>query len=355
MYSIIANGASISHAFTPKGRRRAECNSMSIAEEILNILVRARSPVSGEAMARELNVSRTAVWKGIGRLKERGFQVEARPGVGYVVTGYPDKLLPELIQAELDTEIVGSNVLCFDVVDSTNSQAKSRASAGMVEGTVLTAEEQTKGKGRIDRAWVSPRGENLLFSIILRPRLLPTQVFRLNMVASVSLVEAIEELTPLRPLIKWPNDVYINNRKLAGMLTEFSGAADGIEYAIVGIGLNVNFDPSAYPTISQPATSVRRELGKPVSRLELLRAFLKRFDYHYLRLKRGLDSDMRDLWNSRSMVIGKDVTITSFDQVEHAKALSVDEDGALIIENQKGERKRVICGDVSLRLSKPGQ
>ncbi len=327
--------------------------SMSIVESILNILVRAQAPVSGESMARELNVSRTAVWKGITRLKEQGFHIEARPGVGYVVTGHPDKLLPELIQADLNTEIVGSRVLCFDVIDSTNSRAKSLATEGMEDGAVLTAEEQTMGKGRIDRAWVSPPGENLLFSVVLRPRLLPAQVFRLNMVSSVALVEAIEEVTPLTPLIKWPNDIYINNRKLAGMLTEFSGAADGIEYAIVGIGLNVNFDPSIHPEIGQPATSIRRELEKPVSRLELLRAILKRMDHHYLLLRQGQDAPLRDLWNSRSMVIGKEVTVTSFNQVEHGMALSVDEDGALIIRNEQGDRKRVICGDVSLRLTRP--
>lgn len=324
---------------------------MSVSQSILKMILGSSAPLSGEKMARELNVSRTAVWKGIKHLQDRGFRIEARPGVGYILTGYPNKLLPELIETDLKTEIVGRKVFCFDVINSTNTQAKAMAAEGLEEGAVLTAEAQTDGKGRIDRKWFSPEGQNLLFSIIFRPKLLPSQIFCLNMVASISLVEAIEEISPLKPLIKWPNDVYVNNRKLAGILTEFSGAADGIDYAIVGIGLNVNFDPSGLPDIDQPATSLKRELGKSLSRLELLRTVLRKLDYHYRLLLQGFDDTLRGLWNSRSLVLGRKVTITSFGNQEHGTAISIDKDGALILEDQVGNTKRIICGDVSLRLN----
>jgi len=324
---------------------------MSLAENILEMLFDSQNPVSGETMAGRLGVSRTAVWKGIRLLREKGFEIEARPGVGYVVRSYPDRLLPLLVQQNLHTRMVGRKVVFFESTDSTNVRAKALAESGEEQGVVVLAEEQTRGKGRLDRTWVSPRGRNLLFSIIFRPRLLPTQIFRLNMISSVSIVEAVESLTPVRPLIKWPNDVYVGNKKLAGILTEFSGTADGLEYAVVGIGLNVNVDPRSIAEISDIATSLQAELGCPISRIHLLREILRRVDHHYQRLLTGRDTGLREHWNSLSLVVGKDVTISSFDTLEQGRAMGIDEDGALIIRDRFGQTKRILCGDVSLRLA----
>ena len=201
------------------------------------------------------------------------------------------------------------------------------------------------------RSWFSPQYKNLLFSVIFRPNLLPLQVFRLNILASVSLVEAIERFTGLKPLIKWPNDIYIGTKKLAGILTEFSGTADGVEYAVLGVGLNVNFIPADQEEIVDVATSIQAETGQKVDRPALFRNILRRFDKHYLNLKQEKDAYLRQYWNNHSMVIGKPVKISSFDTVEFGTALSVDEDGSLIIVDEQGNEKRIICGDVSLRLS----
>jgi BirA family biotin operon repressor/biotin-[acetyl-CoA-carboxylase] ligase len=323
---------------------------MLTAQSILNILVDVNHPVSGEVLAKQLGISRTAVWKGIRFLKIKGFDIEARQGVGYLIRSFPDRLLPELVKQNLQTRIVGSNVIYFDITDSTNLQAKTMAASGEKEGTVVLAEEQTHGRGRLNRSWISLRGKNLLFSVIFRPPWPPAQVFRLTMMASVSLVDAISALTPLHPLIKWPNDVYIGNKKLAGILTEFSGTADVLEYAVVGVGLNVNFDPGAAQETVQTATSLCAELGEPFQRLMLLQEILRRMDHHYQQLILGQEKDLRERWNSLSLVLGKEVTISSFDGEEQGKALAIDEDGALIIQNDQGQTKRILCGDVSLRL-----
>ena len=160
---------------------------MPAAQSILNILISSPEPVSGESIAERLGVTRTAVWKAINLLRNQGFDIEARPGVGYVIRELPDRLLPDLVQSGLNTAIIGRDVICFEVTDSTNPQAKALAEAGCQEGTVVVAEEQTRGKGRLERSWISPRGSNLLFSVLVRPRCLPAQVFRLNMVASLSI------------------------------------------------------------------------------------------------------------------------------------------------------------------------
>jgi BirA family biotin operon repressor/biotin-[acetyl-CoA-carboxylase] ligase len=324
---------------------------MLTADSILHILVNANHPVSGEALAKKLGLSRTAVWKGIRFLRAKGFDIQARPGVGYLIRSFPDSLLPELVKQNLQTQIVGRKVISFDLTDSTNLQAKTMAASGEEEGAVVLAEEQTQGRGRLNRSWISPRGKNLLFSVIFRPPWPPAQVFRLTMMASVSLVEAISALTPLHPLIKWPNDVYIGNKKAAGILTEFSGSADSLEYAIVGVGLNVNFDPRASSETFQSATSLWAELGEPFPRLLLLKEILRRMDHHYQQLLLGRDSNLKGRWNSLSLVLGKEVTVTSFDGEEQGTALFIDEEGALIIQNEQGQIKRILCGDVSLRLN----
>jgi BirA family biotin operon repressor/biotin-[acetyl-CoA-carboxylase] ligase len=320
-------------------------------ESILKVLASASEPVSGETLAKRLGVSRTAVWKGIQLLKAQGFEIEARPGVGYMIRSFPDRLLPELVGQDLHTRIVGCRIVYFDTTDSTNLQAKTMAVSGEKEGTVVLAEKQTSGRGRLNRSWVSPRGENLLFSVIFRPSWPPVMVFRLTMMASLSLVEAISALTTLSPLIKWPNDLYVENKKLAGILTEFSGSADVLEYAVVGVGLNVNFDPNAAPEIAQIATSIAAETGESFPRLMLLQEILRRMDLHYHHLIQGQDRELRERWNSLSMVVGKEVSVSSFNGEEQGKALFIDEEGALIIQDNQGQTRRILCGDVSLRLT----
>ena len=319
-------------------------------EQIIEILLDRAEPVSGSSLGETLGISRTAVWKAVQKLIRLGYGIEAEPRRGYRVVRVPDRLFPALIRRQSDTHTIAGNILYFDSVRSTNLSAKKAAGEGAQDGTLVIAEDQTGGRGRLNRTWLSPKGVNLLFSMIFRPNLPPQKVFRLNMTASVSVVEAVHELTSLRPSIKWPNDVFFGNRKLAGILTEFSVVGEALEHVVVGIGLNVNMDPGQYPEIRDVATSIRAELGHTVSRLELLGKILSRMDVWYNKLIRGEDHELKAFWNSYSMVIGRQVEVRSEEQALCGRALTIDDEGALILEDDSGIEHRIVCGDLSLRL-----
>ncbi|MBI4773661.1 MAG: biotin--[acetyl-CoA-carboxylase] ligase [Deltaproteobacteria bacterium] len=319
-------------------------------EQIIEVLLDRSAPVSGNVLAETLGISRTAVWKAIRKLIRMGYGIEAEPRRGYRVVRTPDLLFPALIRRHSDTRILARDIRYFDSLHSTNLTAKEAAIEGARDGALVVAESQTGGRGRLNRTWLSPKGANLLFSMVLRPNIPPQRVFRLNMTASVSIVEAVRDLTSLDPGIKWPNDVYLGPRKLAGLLTEFSVAGEAVEYVVVGIGLNVNMDPEEYPEIRNVATSVRAEVGHTVSRLELLGKILSRMDVWYDRLIRGEDHGLKALWNSYSTVIGRQVEVRSADQALLGRALTIDDEGALILEDESGMQHRVLCGDLSLRL-----
>jgi len=319
-------------------------------EQIIEALLDQAEPVSGNDLAKTLGISRTAVWKAIQKSIRMGYVIEAEPRRGYRIVQAPDRLFPALIRRQSDTRIIARDILYFDSLHSTNLTAKEVANKGAQNGTLVITESQTGGRGRLNRTWLSPRGVNLLFSMVLRPNIPLQRVFRLNMTASVSIVEAVRELTPLEPGIKWPNDVYFGHRKLAGILTEFSVAGEAVEFVVVGIGLNVNMDPEQYPEIRNVATSVRAELGHTISRLELLGKILSRMDVWYGKLIQGEDHELKTLWNSYSTVIGRQVEIRSAEQQLIGRAMSIDDDGALLLEDENGIEHRVLCGDLSLRL-----
>ena len=317
---------------------------------LLQLLKETDSPVSGESIARELNISRAAVWKRIEKLRKVGFKIDAQPKSGYRLTASPDKLILEEIENELKKTIFSKKIIFYKKIESTNLIAKRLAVDGALEGTVVIAEEQTMGRGRLNREWISPPDSNILFSIIFRPKFLFSQLFSLTMLTSLSLVKAIEKTTGLRPMIKWPNDVYIGRLKAGGILTEFNGEQDQINFVVVGVGLNVNFDPSLTDGIGNIATSLSKELGEKISRIKLLCAILKEIEKYYSLIYKNELYKIHQEWSKYSLVTGKSVTITSFNSTEDGIAESVDADGSLIFRNLNGKRKKIVCGDVSLRF-----
>ncbi|MFH1624404.1 MAG: biotin--[acetyl-CoA-carboxylase] ligase [Pseudomonadota bacterium] len=321
------------------------------SEAILRLLKVAEGYISGERIARDLNISRAAVWKQVCRLRKEGFCIEAQPRLGYHLVIPPDKLIPISIKDGLKTSFIGQEIFYYPKAESTNVVAKRLAMDGAREGTVVIAEEQTKGRGRLDRDWLSPAYKNILISLIFRTRVQPSQVFSLTMLTSLAIVKAIRSTTRLNALIKWPNDIYIGNRKAGGILTEFSAEQDRVDFVVVGIGLNVNFDPTICSEIKDSATSLSNVLGKKVSRIELLRSILEEIEKGYNVLTEGKVSQIRDEWNRYSLITGKPVRITCFDTVEEGIAESVDEDGCLILRDSRGRRKRILSGDVSLRVT----
>jgi BirA family transcriptional regulator, biotin operon repressor / biotin---[acetyl-CoA-carboxylase] ligase len=249
------------------------------------------------------------------------------------------------VEERLTTRFVGRRIVYLTNTTSTMDIARSEAEAGAPEGTVVVAEEQTKGRGRFDRAWVSPAGKNLYLTLIMRPPL--DQLRSLGIVAPLAVALAVEDSTGLRPRIKWPNDVLIDGRKLSGILIESEISGSAVEYALVGPGINVNFDIEQSPEIAAIATSIKRELGRETSREELLAAFLKQFESLYQIAPQG-DTVFED-WRSRLDTLGREIRVTFGDQVYEGTAEDVDRDGNLILVQPDGTKRTVEAGEVTLR------
>lgn len=305
--------------------------------------------VSGEQISQALQVSRTAVWKQIQALRRQGYLIESQPRLGYRLVESTARLLPQEIYGRLATQVLGKDIRYHQEVDSTNNEAKKLAAAGAAEGTVVLAESQSGGKGRLARSWFTPEGKGIWLSLILRPQMNPYAAARFTLLAAVAVVRAIERVTGLRCGIKWPNDILFQGKKLVGILTEISAEMDAINYLVIGIGINVNIDTDAFPdALKGTATSLSAALNRPVERAALLCALLAELEDKYEQvLREGFDGVLME-WRSWSITLGEMVEITSNDTGYGGKAIDIDEDGALLVETTAGLR-RVMAGDVSLR------
>ncbi len=221
--------------------------------------------------------------------------------------------------------------------------AREEAKAGASEGTVVVAEEQTTGRARLGRTWINPPGV-VAVSIILHPEM--SQLIRLTMVASLATSSCIEKATGLKTTIKWPNDVLVNGKKISGILTESALRGQSVDWAVIGIGINVNFDPKAYPEIADIATSLSVELGKKVSELEVLLHLLGELEFFYLALCRG--EPIYQQWRDKLETLGKVVQVKTGSDLEKGYAESVDEDGALLLRRSDGSMARIVAGEVTL-------
>jgi BirA family transcriptional regulator, biotin operon repressor / biotin---[acetyl-CoA-carboxylase] ligase len=249
------------------------------------------------------------------------------------------------VEQHLTTRFVGRRLLFCTSTGSTMDVARSDADAAAPDGTVVLADEQTTGRGRFERVWVSPGGTNLYLTLIMRPPL--DRLRSLSIVAPLAVALAVEDCTGLTVRIKWPNDVLVNGRKLSGILIESEIAGDSVEYALVGTGVNVNLDIEHSPEIAQIATSVKREVGHETSREDLLAVFLNRFEELYEDAPKG--DDVLDQWRSRLDTLGREVRVTFRDQVYEGLAEDVDRDGNLILAQSGGTRRVIEAGEVTLR------
>jgi len=261
-----------------------------------------------------------------------------------------DSLSAESIKEGLKTERFGQEVTYLPSTASTNLVAKKHAQQGAPEGTLIITDYQTQGKGRLERRWWSPPGENLLFSLIFRPPFEVTHTFCLTVLSSLAVAEAIRQETGLEALIKWPNDVYIKGKKVSGILSELGVKYKQLLYVIVGIGINVNSDPSTNHEIRGIATSIRVELGQSFPRLRLLKVLLKLVENYYHVLKEGDFNSLKSTWDSLSLIKGKRVKVVSRGYSQEGVAESIDKEGFLVLRDYSGKRKRIISADVSLSL-----
>jgi BirA family transcriptional regulator, biotin operon repressor / biotin---[acetyl-CoA-carboxylase] ligase len=305
--------------------------------------------VSGEELSNALGVSRTAVWKHIRTLREIGYHIEAIPSQGYRQVSAPDILVPAEIAAGLKTSRIGRRLICFRETESTNMVAFRLAEEGADEGTVVVAEAQHRGKGRLGRRWESPPGVNLYCSLILRPPILPSQAPQLTFLSAVAVARAIAATTSLQPVIKWPNDVLVGKAKVAGLLNEMSAETEKVNFVILGIGVNINMSRDQFPDdLRHPATSLLLESGCEVSRLEFTRALLTAIDETYDRyLDCGYEA-IREEWLARCSMAGREVKVTFHDQTQAGMVMGIDEDGALLLRLHDGRIERVLAGDVTI-------
>lgn len=304
--------------------------------------------VSGETLAAELGVSRTAVWKCVKKLRLEGYRISSSSRSGYSLTGLPDRLVADEIRAGLETRVLGRTVVTCETLPSTQDQAKKLALQGGDEGTLIVAETQTGGRGRLGRSWASPPG-GLYFSVILRPRIDVIEATRIPLVAGVALLRAIEGHTPLIPRLKWPNDVLVNERKAAGILAEMSAEVDRLDWIVLGFGINVNTLPSQFPAdIRDRAVSLTTGSGSAVSRLKLLQDSLRELEQALDEFRTAGFEPFRQQWKNRSCTLEQRVMVAGERGPLEGRAVDIDSDGALVVECDDGSRRRIITGDVAL-------
>lgn len=317
-------------------------------KEILTCLKETDGYVSGQELCDRLGVSRTAVWKVIGQLREEGYEIEAVRSRGYRLCSAGDVLSEAEIASVLETKNLGRNLRFFDEIDSTNNELRRIAENGAPDGTLAIAEIQTAGKGRRGRAWTSPRGSGIWMSFLLRPDFAPEYASMLTLVTAMAVEKGIRQQTGLDCQIKWPNDIVLNGRKICGILTEMSTEEDSIRYVVVGIGINVN--TKEFPEeISKTATSLVIETGHPVRRAPLVASILKAWEEYYETYKKTLDlSLLKEEYNARLVNLGREVKVLAPKGDYVGVSGGITDTGELIVEVD-GEKREVMSGEVSVR------
>jgi BirA family biotin operon repressor/biotin-[acetyl-CoA-carboxylase] ligase len=317
-------------------------------EDILELLREHPSAFrSGEEISRRLKVSRTAVWKRMKRLRTLGYAIEASTRSGYRLIQSPDLLTPSEIKPILKTEWMGRTIHHFQTLDSTNSKAYELAVHGAEEGEVVISESQERGRGRLGRQWFSPPFLNLYLSVILRPKIPPHQAPLITLMAAVATADAIRKFSGLLPLIKWPNDILLRDRKVAGLLNEIHSEMDRVHFVILGIGVNLNMDEKTFSKeIRAVATSLKIEMGQAISRKVFLQSLLLELERWYSIFFEEGSAIILNAWRDRAHIKGRQVKVTSFGETLAGIAIDVDSDGALILETEDGKQKRVMAGDV---------
>lgn len=307
------------------------------AIDILSFLISGEW-VSGEEMAKRLAVSRAAVWKQVQALRQRGYEISASTRKGYRLVKKPDLLDADRIQSCLKTRWLGRDLRIMTAAGSTNEAALSSA-RDCQNGTIILAETQTKGRGRLSRTWASPSG-GIWMSLLLKPEMPLAHVYQINMAVAVALCQAISSTLGLEAGIKWPNDLLIHEKKICGILMEIGAQVDRLDYAVVGLGLNANNDTSGFPA-EWRSTSLAEELGHDIDRCELICRILEAIEAAYEMMG---SQEIYEQWRRRSLTLNRMVRITSEAGDQVGQAVDLAPDGALLLR-VGDEEKRILAGD----------
>lgn len=308
--------------------------------------------ISGEELSQTCGCSRTAVWKHIEELRKDGYEVEAVRKSGYRLLGAPDRLSAAEITAGLDTDRMGQHVIAHDEVVSTQPLAHDAAARGAKEGTLVLAELQTGGKGRLGRPWHSPKGTGIWMSLIIRPAIPLPKTPQMTLLTAVSVARAIREETGLPVKIKWPNDIFIGDKKVCGILTELNAESDRVNYLVIGIGLNGNSVAEDFPEeLARIATSLRIESGEPIKRARFIQQFCRIFEEEYDHYLAHGFARAKAEWEKHSYTIGRWVNVQTISQRLEGRAVGLDEEGVLMVEDQDGAIHKVYSADVNYRAN----
>lgn len=315
---------------------------------ILKILWETGDYVSGQEICEKLGVSRTAVWKVIRQLQEEGYQVDAARSRGYRIIDGPDVMTAEEVESLLDTEWAGKPVVYYPETDSTNIRIRHLGDEGAPHGTLAVADRQTAGRGRRGRTWESPGGSCIYMSILLRPDLAPEKAPMLTLVMACGVAEGIMDCADVKVQIKWPNDIIVSGKKLAGILTEMSTQVDYINHVTVGVGINVNVQN--FPEEIQTATSLLSETGTQTKRAPVIAAVMKHFEENYKIFMQTEDmSGLMEKYSSLLVNQGREVLILEKDAEYKAYAEGINQKGELVVRREDGTVENICAGEVSVR------
>lgn len=311
-------------------------------EQIIHSLRKSSDYISGEEISRDLNISRAGIWKYIEDFRRQGYEIEAISRRGYRIISSPDKLLPWEIKFKLGTKEIGQEIVYKETISSTMDEAVRLGIAGAAAGTVVCAETQTKGRGRLGREWISPPGKGIYASLILRPQVPLSEVAQLTLVSAVAVCEALRNTAEIDALIKWPNDILINGKKAAGILTELNAEMDRVRFVVVGFGINVNTLAAQLPP---EGTSLKIEAKKDLSRVLVLQDVLRSFE-KWMNIFEGEGfSPVRSRWKELSATLGKKVKFVEPRGEVVGTAFDLAPDGSLLLKKDNGEIVKKNSGD----------
>jgi BirA family transcriptional regulator, biotin operon repressor / biotin---[acetyl-CoA-carboxylase] ligase len=319
-------------------------------EALLNILKQNRGRfVSGEILAQNSGITRAGIWKQIEQLREIGYQIDSMPHRGYCLREITPVLHPFEVKENLKTRVFGQKSYYRQEVDSTNNWARIAAGQGEAEGAVFIADSQTKGKGRLGRGWASAPELGLWFSLIARPQISPSELAVITILTAVAAARAIKEVTGIQVRIKWPNDLVYNGRKLGGILAELNGEMDLVHFLILGVGLNVNQSAADFPPdLTEKAVSLKMiRGGGELSRKDLLQEFLYIFEQAYFSLSASATHQYIEYAGRYSATLGKRVIINQGSRIYQGKALALEADGSLKIQDDSGNITVIHSGEIN--------
>ena len=321
---------------------------MSTREKIIEMLQSGQDYISGQEMCNGLKLSRTAVWKHIKALRAEGYEIDSVNNRGYKLVSSPDIVDEKHIKEHLHTKWLAKDIIYLPETDSSNIQAKRLGENGGKNGTVVVTNRQTAGRGRRGKEWISPAG-NCYFSMLLYPDVRVDRASMITLISAMAVAKTVKEISGLCAMIKWPNDVVVNGKKICGILTESSTDLEYIQYVVVGIGINCNqkeFDSE----IKDMATSIFLESENAVMRAGLLARFFEYFeDYYEMFLETEDLSKLSEEYNELLINRGRDVKIVEKSGERVLKAIGINDKGALVVENASGEQESIVSGEVSVR------